>query len=413
VSGLGLAACGGSSSSASGPVTLTVWQCGSSPKDGCLGPRWPALVAAFEKANPSIKIKTRYVPFTSLDSVFAQAFAAGSGPDIADVNSSGEYGLFASKGYLKDLSSKIVGLPNIVASDFYPTLWQQAALKQGTFGIPVDTGTRALFWNKLLFKKAGVQPFGKTVTWSQVVNAAQKVSALGNGISGFRYAGGEKWAMLYNNIGPLVFEAGGQFIDPTAGHAYATSPAVAHAVNYWNQLIRYAPRSDVSEQDQSVAMQAFATNKAGMYYNGFWEIPQMRQLNAKVQFGEALMKDQTVASATGGWLLAVPSFVSDSKMAAIEKFFSFVYRPSNEAELTNIMPALKSATPYAKAIQGPEYNIFWHILNTNARQPIPLTANMSQEAVDIFQAVQATTLGGSVSSTMNSLQSQLEKSLSG
>jgi multiple sugar transport system substrate-binding protein len=390
-----------------------VWQCGSSPADGCLGPEWPKLVASFEKANPTITIKTRYVPFDNLDTVFAQALAAHAGPDIADVNSSGEYGLYASKGYLKDLRSTIVGLPNIQASSFYSTLWQQAALKQGTFGIPVDTGTRVLFWNKTLFKNAGLAPFGTTATWSQVLNAAQKISALGNGISGFRYAGGEKWAMLYNNIGPLVFEAGGQFIDPTGTHADATSPAVARAVTYWNQLAKYAPRSDASQQDQAVAMQAFAANKAGMFYNGFWNIPEMKQANPKVKFGETLMQDETVASTTGGWLLTVPSYVPDSKMAAIKKFFSFVYQPKNEAKLTNIIPAEKAAVPLATSIRGPEFNLFYYILNKNARQPIPLTQNMFSQAVDIFQAVQGTTLGqSSVASAMKSLQGQLESSLS-
>jgi len=57
--------------------------------------------------------------------------------------------------------------------------------------VPIDTGTRALYWNKTLFKKAGVAPFGSTVSWGQVLAAAQKISKLGHGISGFEYAGGE------------------------------------------------------------------------------------------------------------------------------------------------------------------------------------------------------------------------------
>jgi multiple sugar transport system substrate-binding protein len=394
------------------PVTINLWQCGSGPGAGsCMGGGYPGLVSRFEASHPNIKIVTRYIPFANLDTVFDEAFAAGSGPDIADVNTSGDYGLFSSKGYLKNISGTIVGLPNVRPSDFYPNEWREAVLPQGTFGIPIDTGTRALYWNKTLFKQAGLAPFGTTVTWDQVLNAAQKISALGNGVYGFEYAGGEKWSMLYNNIGPLVFQAGGQFINKSATTAYATSAAVEKAVSYWDQLAKYGPASDITEQNQSVPVDAFAKNQAGMYYNGFWDIGSMLSVNPKVQFGETEMKDVSVDSNTGGWILSVPSFTPSSKMKAIEEFYSFVFAPQNEIDLTGIMPAVKAATPLDKAIEGSQYQIFWKILKEHAQQPVPLTANMYQEGIDILNAVEATELGHSVPSEMGTLQSQLQSLL--
>jgi multiple sugar transport system substrate-binding protein len=399
-------------SAAAAPVTINLWQCGSGPGAGsCMGAQYPGLISRFEASHPNIKVVTRYIPFANLDTVFAEAFAAGSGPDIADLNSSGEYGLFSSKGYLKNISGTIVGQPNVKPSDFYPNEWKEAVLSQGTFGIPIDTGTRALYWNKTLFKEAGLAPFGTTVTWAQVLNAAQKISALGHGIHGFEFAGGEKWSMLYNNIGPLVFQAGGQFINNSATKAYATSPAVEKAVSYWDQLAKYAPASDITEQNQSVPVDDFAKNLDGMYYNGFWDIGSMTSVNPKVQYGITEMKDVSVDSNTGGWLLSVPSFTPSSKMKAIEEFFSYVFAPQNEVDLTGIMPAVKASTPLAKAIEGPQYQIFWNILKEHAQQPVPLTANMYQEGIDILNAVEATELGHSVPNEMATLQSQLQSLL--
>jgi multiple sugar transport system substrate-binding protein len=394
---------------ATAPITINLWQCGSGPgANSCMGAGYPGLVSRFEASHPNIKITTRYIPFANLDTVFDEAFAAGSGPDIADVNTSGDYGLFSSKGYLKNISSTIVGLPNVKPSDFYPNEWKEVVLPQGTFGIPIDTGTRALYWNKTLFKKAGVAPFGATVTWAQVLDAAKKVSALGHGINGFEYAGGEKWSMLYNNIGPLVFQAGGQFINNSATAAFATSPAVEKAVSYWDELAKYGPASDITQQNQSVPVDDFAKNLAGMYYNGFWDIGGMLSVNPKVQFGITEMKDVSVDSNTGGWILSVPSFTPSAKMKAIEEFYSYVFAPQNEIDLTGIMPAVKAATPLDKAIEGPEYQIFWNILKEHAQQPVPLTANMYQEGIDILNAVEATELGHSVPSEMRTLQSQLQ-----
>ena len=396
---------------AAAPVTINLWQCGSGPGAGsCMGAQYPGLVSRFEASHPNIKIVNRYIPFANLDTVFDEAFAAGW-PDIADINSSGDYGLFSSKGYLKNISSTIVGLPNVKPSDFYPNEWREVVLPQGTFGIPIDTGTRALYWNKTLFKQAALAPFGTTATWAQVLNAAQKISALGHGIYGFEYAGGEKWSMLYNNIGPLVFQAGGQFINKSATRAYATSAAVEKAVAYWDKLAKYAPTSNITEQNQSVPVDAFAKNQAGMYYNGFWDIASMLSVNPKVQFGETEMKDVSVDSNTGGWILSVPSFTPSSKMKAIEEFYSYVFAPKNEITLTGIMPAVKAATPLDKAIEGPQYQIFWDILKEHAQQPVPLTANMYQEGIDILNAVEATELGHSVPSEMSTLQSQLQSLL--
>jgi hypothetical protein len=266
-------------------------------------------------------------------------------------------------------------------------------------------------WNKTLFKQAGLAPFGSTVTWSQVLNAAQKISALGHGIYGFEYAGSEKWSMLYNNIGPLVFQAGGQFVNRSATKAFATSASVERAVSYWDQLAKYAPASDITEQNQSVPEDAFAMNQAGMFYNGFWDIGGMISVNPKVQFGATEMKDVSVDSNTGGWILSVPSFTPSSKMKAIEEFYSYVFAPQNEIDLTGIMPAVKAATPLDKAIEGPQYQIFWNILKEHAQQPVPLTANMYQEGIDILNAVEATELGHSIPSEMSTLQSQLQSLL--
>jgi ABC-type glycerol-3-phosphate transport system substrate-binding protein len=398
------AACSSSSAggSSSGTAQLTIWSC-----DGCWGTAFPSVLKQFETAHPNIKISTRTIPFANYDTVLSEAFASGSGPDVVWINTSGDYGLYSSKGYLKDISASIVGAPNVRQPDFYPNEWNEVVLRQGTFGVPIDTGTRALYWNKTLFKKAGLAPFGTTVTWQQVMYAAQKINTLGGGVSGFRYAGGEKWAMLYNNIGPLVFEAGGQLVNGSGTQAYATSAPVQRAVSYWDKLISYAPKADITQQDQTVAVDAFANNKAGMYYNGFWEIPTMLQVNPKLQFGEALMKDVTVDSNTGGWILSVPSFVDSARLPAIRDFYSYIFAPQREITLTGIMPAVKASTPLDKAIEGPQYQLFWDILKQHAQQPLPLTANMYGEAIDVLNAVESTELGQSVPSSMASLQQKL------
>jgi hypothetical protein len=95
-------------------------------------------------------------------------------------------------------------------------------------------------------------------------------------------------------------------------------------------------------------------------------------------------------------------------MPAIRDLFSYVFAPQREISTTSIMPSVKASTPLDKAISGPQYQLFWNILAEHAQQPLPLTQNMFAEATDILNAVQQTQLGHSVSSSMTSLQQQLE-----
>ena len=96
-----------------------------------MGAGYPGLVSRFEASHPNIKIATRYIPFANLDTVFDEAFAAGSGPDIADINTSADYGLFSSKGYLKDISSTIVGQPNVSPLTSTPTNGGRSSYPRG------------------------------------------------------------------------------------------------------------------------------------------------------------------------------------------------------------------------------------------------------------------------------------------
>jgi hypothetical protein len=95
-------------------------------------------------------------------------------------------------------------------------------------------------------------------------------------------------------------------------------------------------------------------------------------------------------------------------MPAIRDLYSYIFAPQREISTTALMPAVKASTPLDKAIQGPQYQLFWNILKEHAQQPLPLTANMYTEATDILNAVEQTELGQNASSSMAPLQQQLD-----
>lgn len=171
---LSMAACGssdnaGDEGTADNPVTLEVWG-------------WEPLLKnvkeAFEKENPNIKINitnagTADDQYTALNN----AISAGKGaPDIAQVEyyATAQYALGGSLQDLSDLGAKDY-------SDFYtPGTWSSVNINGGIYGLPMDSGPMAMFYNKALFDQAGVTEAPKTM--DEYYEAAKKIHALGSDI---------------------------------------------------------------------------------------------------------------------------------------------------------------------------------------------------------------------------------------
>lgn len=173
-----LAACGNSSSEGGKAVkldenkkiSLKVWA-------------WDAYVPTaaknFMKQNPNITIKVDNVgtnkdEYTALDN----AIKAGKGaPDIAQI----EY--YALPQYA--INKQLRNLADYGAKDFKdfftPGTWSSVAIMDGVYGLPMDSGPMAFFYNKEVFDKAGVTEVPKT--WDQFYEAAKKIRKVGSYIT--------------------------------------------------------------------------------------------------------------------------------------------------------------------------------------------------------------------------------------
>ncbi|WP_382308643.1 ABC transporter substrate-binding protein [Herbiconiux sp. UC225_62] len=174
--GLSLAACasGGGSSSGGGSAddieaalekggTITYWS---------WTPSAEAQVAAFEKAYPNVDVKyvnagTNTDEYTKLQN----AITAGSGaPDVAQVE---YYAIpqFALSDSLVDLSS--YGFADL-EDDYSAGPWSSVAFDGKIYGLPQDSGPMAMFYNKTVFDKYGIEV---PTTYDQYIAAAQKLHA--------------------------------------------------------------------------------------------------------------------------------------------------------------------------------------------------------------------------------------------
>ncbi len=81
-------------------------------------------------------------------------------------------------------------------SQFIPLLINEGSQYEGrTFGLPITVSSRALYYNKDLFKKAGLT--SPPTNWADLRDAAQAVHALGTDTYGFGVQGNEAETSTY------------------------------------------------------------------------------------------------------------------------------------------------------------------------------------------------------------------------
>lgn len=129
-----------------------------------------ALIAAFEKGNPGVKVNLTTAPFDTYFTKLQTDIAAGSAPDVLETNFE-NFATLASKGVLRPEALDAAG-----RSAFYPAALNAFKYKGQQYALPISFSTVVLFYNKALFDKAGAKYPAASWKWQDVINAAQKIN---------------------------------------------------------------------------------------------------------------------------------------------------------------------------------------------------------------------------------------------
>lgn len=160
-----LAGCGTSGGSGDG-VTLKLVAADYDVAGGQSSKKyWADLTAAFEADNPGIDVDVQIESWNDVDRKVAEMVKAGKAPDIAQI---GAYADYAAAGKLYS-ADQMLSIP--VQSNFLPPLTDAGEMKRTLYGLPFVASTRLLFYNKELFKEAGIT--GAPKTWDELKSDAE------------------------------------------------------------------------------------------------------------------------------------------------------------------------------------------------------------------------------------------------
>lgn len=196
------------------PVTIQYWHTHSDPETAQL----EKVIAAFEAANPDVNVETTRYAYSDYKTALLTAISSGQVPDVArlDIAWVPE---FADQGALVQLDGNLPGFEDII-KDTFPGPLATNYWNGHYYGLPLDTNTQVLLWNKDIFDAAGVS--APPATMDEFADVACTVNrSAAETRYGYAQGGTYFWAPA-----PVFYAMGGKITDEnlTTATGYVNGP---------------------------------------------------------------------------------------------------------------------------------------------------------------------------------------------
>ncbi|MGP3970383.1 ABC transporter substrate-binding protein [Streptomyces sp. 6N223] len=292
---LAVTACGHASEAEAEPETLTLWA--RDQQKGFIN----AVADAWNEDHDT-QVKVAIVPTGDFVQKFGTAEATGTGPDIASIDLV-FLPYFASTGVLKDITDQAAGLP--YADSMSPSHRRLATYQDRTYALPFNADASVLFYNKDLFRRAGLDPDDPPSTYDEIVTAARRISELGEDVHGYVVAGQCGGCNVFE-FTPHVWASGGDMLSEDGSKARFDSPEVTEALDFYRQMWTDGSMPQQSRTDNGTFQpSAFLSGKVGMIPLGAYFVQPV--VDSGIDFGLAPLpgKDGGSSSFAGGDELAI------------------------------------------------------------------------------------------------------------
>jgi len=171
------------------------------------------LVAKFNATHKNLKVVLHLTQPNEATTELGTAIRAGDVPDLVGLNDI-NVPLFMHENALMNLTPYVNALS--YKSSLSPGHLTLSTQSGQYYGVPFLADLSVLWYNKTLFKEAGLNPNDPPTSYAQIVSDAQKISALGNGISGFSFAGDCQGCLGFTML-PSIWASGQHLISGPLG----------------------------------------------------------------------------------------------------------------------------------------------------------------------------------------------------
>lgn len=292
------------------------------------------MAADFEKENPGIKIKPVYTgSYQDTITKTLTAMKGGEPPHLAILLSTDMFTLIDEDAIVpfEDISNTAEDKAWIAS--FYPGFMENSQTGGKTWGIPFQRSTIVQYWNKELFKEAGLDPNKAPANWNELVEMGRKLTKKDTGgnvtqwgvsipSSGFPY-----W--LFQG---LTTQNDARLMNAAGNEVYFDKPGVVEALQFWVDLSRKHQIHPPGIVEWGTTPQDFFQKKVAMMWTTTGNLTNVRT-NAKFDFGVAMLPaGKRLGSPTGGGNFYVFKKTTPEQRAAAVKFAKWATQPERAAQ---------------------------------------------------------------------------------
>ncbi|MGT2463666.1 sugar ABC transporter substrate-binding protein [Sinomonas atrocyanea] len=287
----------------------------------------------------------------------------------------------ASTGALAPLSDF-----KISTDGFADGVLQAGTYNGKVYGLAPTVNTIALFYNKDLLAKAGIQP---PTTWDELKAAAAKLT------SGSQYGIAFSAAATYEGTWqflPFMWSNGGD-------EKNLDSPQNAEALQLWTDLVKDGSASSgVLNWKQADVKDQFVAGKAAMMVNGPWQLPPLDKA-AGLNYGIVKLPTKnatdTEVAPLGGETWTVPQTGNKAKQAKAAEVVGCMNSDEMQLSMAKQRNTVPSKTTLAAqfASQNPKLSVFTDLIKTARARTGELGADWPKAATKIYTAVQSALTG--------------------
>ena len=372
------------------------------------------LLTDFQSKNPNIKVDTVGYPFNNYKDQLMVASSSGNAPDVMQANSQMVAALNGA-GIAAPLSSLI---SKDVVSDYSAAEIQGCTFNGKLVSIPWVTFPLALYYNKDLFKQAGLNPDNPPKTWSEMMTDATAIANLKKDASGNQLYGLAVEDAKQSHAGAtfytVIYSFGGQLMDKKGNVTFNSSETKAAL-----QWLKDGVTSKIIPSGLEIKdiRGIFAQGRVGMCIDGSMAVSVFEQQSGKGKdfdkdFGVTTIptnktnKSETVY--TEHQLLI--SQQSKNKTAAAKLIEYLVSKDALEMyhKTSGITSARKSIMNLSEMNDTDFIKVFNKQLQTAS--PLPATFSTYDDAMlDVTKCMEQITLGNqSVDSAVQDTQKKID-----
>jgi len=279
-----------------------------------------SIVADFEAENPDIKVNAIYSG--NYDDTRVRALSAlnsGDPAQLAVMFSIDAYDLIEQDLILpfNDLVSGSEGANWL--NSFYPALMANGNIEGKTWGIPFQRSTIVAYYNKDMFRAAGLDPESPPTSWDELISmgkALTKDGAYGIMIPSTGYP--------YWMFQALAIQNGKEVMSNDGLTTYFDDPTVVETLEFWKSLSSEHGVMPESTVEWGTLRQAFLEGQTAMMWHSTGNLTAVKK-NASFDFGVAeLPANVRKGSPTGGGNFYIFKDTSAEEQAAALKLIQFM-----------------------------------------------------------------------------------------